>query len=171
LIFSSSEGRHFQQQPRNSRGRSARAPKWNQEASSELWNLSGNPLGSGKAMVARFFQEMLSFGSVSARSSNTAKVANTAAASAGALGAKTVFEAVAEHRGARSVAARWHDRRCDINRRLAVHQERGGQARPADAKTQAGYARIGAPTAPLACLPCESGSWHASRPSKCPEFG
>jgi len=56
---------------------------------------------------------------------------------------KTVFEAVAEYlESARRVAARWHDRRCDINRRLAVHQERGGQARSADAFLEEGQSMV-----------------------------
>ena len=38
--------------------------------------------------------------------------------------------------------ARWHDRRCDINRRLAVHQERGGQARSADAFLEEGQPMV-----------------------------
>jgi IS5 family transposase len=47
---------------------------------------------------------------------------------------KTVFEAVAEHLEAPGALLRGGtNRRCDINRRLAVHQERGGQARSADA--------------------------------------
>src|SRR6185369_15377192 len=45
-------------------------------------------------------------------------------------------------RSARRVAARWHDRRCDINRRLAVHQERGGQARSADAFLEEGQSMV-----------------------------
>ena len=45
-------------------------------------------------------------------------------------------------RSARGVAARWHDRRCDINRRLAVHQERGGQARSADAFLEEGPSMV-----------------------------
>src|SRR3954462_7435376 len=56
---------------------------------------------------------------------------------------KTVFEAVAEYLEARRrVAARWHDRRCDINRRLAVHQERGEQARSADAFLEEGQSMV-----------------------------
>ena len=56
---------------------------------------------------------------------------------------KTVFEAVAKYLEARrGVAARWHDRRCDINRRLAVHQERGGQARSADAFLEEGQSMV-----------------------------
>src|SRR3954471_3411541 len=45
-------------------------------------------------------------------------------------------------RSARGVAARWHDRRCDINRCLAVHQERGGQARSADAFFEEGQSMV-----------------------------
>ena len=33
-------------------------------------------------------------------------------------------------RSARHIAARRHDRGCDIDRRLALHEERGGPARP-----------------------------------------
>src|SRR5258708_14537793 len=40
------------------------------------------------------------------------------------------------------VAARWHNRRCDINRRLAVRQERGGQARSADPFLEEGQSMV-----------------------------
>ena len=55
---------------------------------------------------------------------------------------KTVRSGSRVSRSARRVAARWHDRRCDINRRLAVHQERGGQARSADAFLEEGQLMV-----------------------------
>src|ERR1700704_3862991 len=45
-------------------------------------------------------------------------------------------------RSGRRVAARWHDRQWDINRRLAVQQERGGQARSADAFLEEGQSMV-----------------------------
>ena len=56
---------------------------------------------------------------------------------------KTVFEAAVEYLEARVALLRGGtSRRCDINRRLAVHQERGGQARSADAFLEEGQSMV-----------------------------